>query len=114
MKQNTDYFRKRKANDPLFRLKCNFRANLARSFQRRDKLKYFKSEEILGCSIVEFIKYIENKFEAGMTLENHGEWHFDHIIPISTAKTEEEVIKLSHYTNFQPLWAKDNLTKSNK
>ena len=49
-----------------------------------------------------------------MTWENQGEWHFDHIIPISSAQTEEEVIKLNHYTNFQPLWAEDNLRKSNK
>lgn len=49
-----------------------------------------------------------------MTLENHGEWHFDHIIPLASAKTEEELIKLNHYTNFQPLWAEDNLKKGFK
>ena len=49
-----------------------------------------------------------------MTFENHGEWHLDHIKPISLAKSEEEIIELNHYTNFQPLWAKDNLSKSNK
>ena len=49
-----------------------------------------------------------------MTLENHGEWHLDHIIPLAIAKTEEEIIKLNHYTNFQPLWAIDNLKKGAK
>jgi hypothetical protein len=49
-----------------------------------------------------------------MSWENQGEWHLDHIMPISLAKTEEEVIKLNHYTNFQPLWAEDNVRKSNK
>jgi hypothetical protein len=49
-----------------------------------------------------------------MTWENQGQWHLDHIYPISLAKNEQEVIKLNHYTNFQPLWAKDNLTKHNK
>ena len=51
-----------------------------------------------------------------MTWENYGlrGWHLDHIIPLSTAKTKEEVIALSHYTNFQPLWWRDNICKSNK
>jgi hypothetical protein len=49
-----------------------------------------------------------------MSLDNHGKWHLDHIIPLATATTEEDVIRLNHYTNFQPLWADDNLKKSNK
>jgi hypothetical protein len=49
-----------------------------------------------------------------MTLENHGEWHLDHIIPLASATTEEEIIKLNHYTNFQPLWAEENLSKGDR
>jgi hypothetical protein len=49
-----------------------------------------------------------------MTLENHGEWHLDHIIPISSAETEEDIMLLNHYTNFQPLWWYDNLKKGAK
>jgi hypothetical protein len=49
-----------------------------------------------------------------MTWDNHGEWHIDHIIPISSGKTEDEVLKLCHYTNLQPLWKEDNLKKSDK
>ena len=49
-----------------------------------------------------------------MNWKNYGEWHLDHIIPISYAKKEEEIYELNHYTNFQPLWAKDNLSKGNR
>jgi hypothetical protein len=59
----------------------------------------------------EFILHIESKLKNGMSLDNHGKWHLDHIIPLATAKTVEEIIKLNHYTNFQPLWAEENLSK---
>jgi hypothetical protein len=72
--------------------------------------------EILGCSYEEFKSYIENKFESWMNWNNHGlytgnyseTWQLDHIIPISSAKTEEDIIKLNHYTNLQPLCSKIN------
>ena len=49
-----------------------------------------------------------------MSWENAGQWHYDHIYPVSLAKDEEELIRLNHYTNFQPLWAEDNLRKGSK
>ena len=58
--------------------------------------------------------HLEGLFMEGMSWENQGEWHLDHIIPVSIATSEEEIIKLNHYTNFQPLWAEDNIIKSNK
>jgi hypothetical protein len=66
-----------------------------------------------------FMKFIfpssfQTKFIDGMNWDNRGEWHIDHIIPLSSAKSEEELRKLCHYTNLQPLWEKDNLKKSNK
>jgi hypothetical protein len=73
-----------------------------------------RTEEILGCSYDFFKSYIESKFVNDMNWENQGKWHYDHIKPISLAKTEEEVLLLNHYTNFQPLWQKDNLQKSDK
>ena len=69
---------------------------------------------ILGCSIVDFKNFLENKFLDGMTWENHGEWHMDHIIPASYAKTEESVIELNNFINFQPLWSFNNLSKGNR
>ena len=49
-----------------------------------------------------------------MNWNNQGEWHIDHIIPLASASTEEELLKLCHYRNLQPLWAKDNLEKQAK
>lgn len=110
------YFKKRRDTDPVFRFKNNIRRLILHSFKRGKKnfKKSDKTEVILGCKIEEFISYISLKFTEGMTLENHGNWHLDHIVPLATAKTEEDVIKLNHYTNLQPLWASDNLSKGSK
>ena len=82
--------------------------------KNRFTIKSKKTVEILGCSFEEFKLYLENKFDKKMNWDNQGSyWHMDHIKPISLAKTEEEVYELNHYTNFQPLYWKDNLTKSN-
>jgi hypothetical protein len=110
-------YAERKNDDKLFALKSNIRGAIRKSVKNRTNYSFSKdrtTEEILGCSIDDFIKYLESKFEPGMTLNNHGKWHLDHIVPLSSAKTKEEVYKLCHYTNFQPLWAKDNLHKANK
>lgn len=115
-KQSSDNHKKRMKEDLIYKFKCNLR-NLIRGSFKRGKNQFqknSKTEEILGCTIEEFRNYIEDKFTEGMTIENHGEWHLDHIIPLAEANTEEEIIKLNHYTNFQPLWAKDNLSKGKK
>ena len=72
--------------------------------------------DIIGCTPQFLKEYLEKQFTKDMSWENHGlfGWHIDHIIPLSSANTEEELYKLCHYTNLQPLWAKDNLAKSNK
>ena len=104
--------RKKYHNDTFYKMKKIIRSRIA------DKIKYksMKSSDILGCDWETFKKHLESQFQEGMTWDNHGinGWHYDHIIPISSAKTEEELIKLNHYTNFQPLWAQDNIRKSDK
>lgn len=115
-KQSSDNHKKRRKEDQIYKFKCNIRILISGSFKRGKNQfrKDAKTEIILGCTIEEFMTYIESKFKIGMTIENHGEWHLDHIIPLASAKSEEEVIKLNHYTNFQPLLAKDNLSKGSK
>lgn len=70
----------------------------------------------LGCSIDEFKLYIENQFLPGMTWDNHGEWHFDHIQPLSKfdLSNKQEFLQAVNYLNIQPLWASDNISKGNK
>jgi hypothetical protein len=108
--------KKRYDSDEMYRFKTIIRKVVGGAFHRMKYPKNSKSKDILGADWIVVKEYIENKFKDGMTWENRGlyGWHIDHIIPISEGKTEEEVIKLSHYTNLQPLWAKDNLRKSNK
>jgi len=102
--------------DFRYRLRKNISTYLRRYLKKghMKKTKYFK--EILGCSVEELREYLESLFKEGMTWENYGRfgWHIDHIIPICSAKTEEEVYKLFHYTNLQPLWWRENLVKGGK
>ena len=108
------YEAQRKAVDPLFNLIKRVRSRLGNALRNNGYTKRNKTREILGCSWEEFKIHIESQFRTGMTWENRSEWHIDHRIPLATAKTEEDVIRLNHYTNLQPLWAKDNLLKSDK
>ena len=113
----SEYYKHRKETDPIFKLICNIRSNISISFKRACNGSYAKKSktlDILGCNFEFFINYISSQFTEGMTLYNHGEWHLDHITPISSAQTEQDIIKLCHYSNFQPLWKEDNLKKSNK
>jgi hypothetical protein len=116
-KKTREWQKEKRKTDPIFKFKTCSRQLLSDSFKRACNGQYRKSkktEEMLGCDMNFFMRYIKSKFKKGMTFENHGEWHIDHIIPISSANTEEEIIALNYYTNLQPLWAKENQTKSNK
>jgi hypothetical protein len=100
--------------DIIFKLKKNMRSRLGLFLNLKKITKNNKTFNIIGCS-PEFLKeYLETQFVNNMSWGNRNEWHIDHIIPLSSAKTEEEIYKLCHYTNLQPLWAEDNLRKSNK
>lgn len=106
--------KKRLAEDDMYRFTAMVRKKVQTAFTRRRVLKQKQTIEILGCSIEQFRKHIASQFKEGMSFANYGKWQLDHIIPLSTAKTVEEVEKLCHYTNYQPLWAEENRQKSNK
>ena len=92
------------------------RTSINKAVKRNGYNKTSKTQEILGCSFYEFLDYIENKFESWMTWDNRGlyngslnyGWDIDHIIPLCSANSEEELHKLCHYTNLQPLDSKIN------
>jgi hypothetical protein len=105
------YIRKRRNSDSLYKLSSVIRNSIYKSLHYKTHDKNSKTEYILGCSFEEFKIYLESKFEPWMNWENYGKyngtlnygWDIDHIIPLSTAKTVEDIIKLNHYTNLQPL-----------
>ena len=110
-KKLTQKFLNRRRTDPNFKILTILRGRI------KDVLKgHSKSDStinILGCTIEELWIHLESKFTEGMTRQNHGKWHVDHIIPCASfdlTKPEQQV-KCFHYTNLQPLWALDNLKK---
>jgi len=84
---------------------------------KKYKLKLDMSyTDLIGCTLDELEVYLINKFKPGMTIDNHGEWHVDHIYPISKFDftNKDNIFKCFHHTNLQPLWKLENLQKGNK
>jgi len=109
-RRNRENFRRK--TEPLFKLKNNYRNRLYDYYRGTNRSK--RSEEIIGLSWIEFKLYIETKFLEGMSWDNYGEWHIDHIIPLCSASNDGDLEKLFHYSNCQPLWKKDNISKGGK
>lgn len=104
----------KRKNDPLYKLKNNLRDRAYKAFKNKGYSKNTKTQEMLGVDWEVCKQHIERQFKKGMNWDNQGEWHIDHIIPLSSANNEKELRKLCHYSNLQPLWAEDNLIKSAK
>lgn len=110
------YFRERKDNDPLFKLSCNIRTMISNALSHRGYVKESNTSNIIGIEFESFKSYIESYFEDWMTWNNYGMyngelnygWDIDHIIPLSSAKTEEDILRLNYYTNLQPLCSRIN------
>lgn len=106
--------RQRYADDALFAVAQRCRSRVAGAFRSGGFKKGSKTGDALGCSWEELQAYIESKFAPGMSWGNRRLWHIDHVVPLASAKTEEELLDLCRYTNLQPLWAADNFKKSDK
>jgi hypothetical protein len=100
---------------------CEPNAAIAGLLRRRLRQAIFSVKkkssmvELLGCTIDKFRIHLENQFTKNMTWNNHGEWHIDHRRPCASfnLSNEHEQKMCFHFTNLQPLWAKDNLSKNN-
>lgn len=108
--------REQRKVDILFKIKCNIHSRTSNSLKKKNWKKNNTEHLLLGCTFEELKYHLESKFTEGMSWDNYGKfgWHIDHIFPLSLAKSSEELYKLSNYKNLQPLWAIDNIKKSNK
>ena len=95
----------------MVRLSGNISSLISGTFKKGGFKKKTKTAKILGCSYEHIYEQFESQFTDGMTWENQGEWHVDHRLPISAAKTEKEILKLNHHSNLQPMWGRDNIIK---
>ena len=111
-----NYTKNRKKHDIIFKLRCNVRSRVKNFLKSKNIRQDNETFKIVGCEPKKLKEHIEKQFKDGMCWENYGlnGWHIDHIIPLISAKTEEEIYKLCHYTNLQPLWWYENLEKRNK
>lgn len=111
--KNSKRARERRQTDRSFNILCRLRARINHALGARKKNKTI---DLLGCSGIELEQHLERLFQTGMSWENRNKWHIDHIKPCSAfdLNNEEEQKLCFHYTNLQPLWAHDNLTKHAK
>lgn len=113
-KRINDRDKARKLAEPLYALKSRLRSLVSTALYRRGYSKKSRTAALLGCTWDYFAAHIERQFTDGMCWERFPEIHLDHIKPMATASSEDEAVARCHYTNFQPLWAADNIRKGSK
>lgn len=106
------YKKRRRNEDHMFKLRSNIGTLIANALANQGYKKSSKSATILGCSFDEFYSHIEQQFTLGMSWDNRSLWHIDHIIPLSFATNESELLLLNHYSNLRPFWSNDNQVKA--
>lgn len=112
----SQYWKNKRKTDEIYHIGAVVRSRVNMALKRDKASKSGNTETLLGCSIKQLKQHLEKQFAHGMSWENQGEWHIDHIIPCSSFNliNPEEQKKCFHYTNMQPLWASDNIKKGNK
>jgi hypothetical protein len=108
----TNYVKSKTETDELFTMKNKLRNRVCGAFKQIGQNKPAHTESLLGCTWQEAKDHFEKLFQPGMTWANHGTWHIDHIKPVALF-TEDNLHEMNHISNLQPLWAVDNILKSN-
>jgi hypothetical protein len=113
-----NYERTRKANDPIYKLISNFRTAIYQVLKENNVDKNGHYFEVLKYTPEELINHLEKQFTDGMTWDNYGQWHVDHVMPISVHDIQEigdnEFMRCWSLSNLQPMWGDENIRKSNK
>lgn len=109
--QRRNYMRQRYATAPLFAMSCRIRVRTREAVRRIGVKMPTATTEALGASWEAVAAWIQRQFADGMSWDNIGEWHIDHVVPLASAKNEHELRQLFHYTNLRPAWPGDNLSK---
>lgn len=114
--QINQHIRERKQADPIYKLKCQARTTIYKSFARTGNVKSERCEKLVGLSMDEFVAYLKRTYEQtyGRPWDGVGDVHIDHIVPLATAQTEEDVKRLCNYTNLRLITAEDNQRKGAK
>jgi endogenous inhibitor of DNA gyrase (YacG/DUF329 family) len=114
IKKQVEYDKNKYRTDLNFRIKANLKPRIQKALKGLDKSA--RTMELVGCSPKELWKYLEKKFTQGMTRENYGKWHIDHIKPCASfdLTCHQQQLKCFNYKNLQPLWASENMSKGSK
>jgi hypothetical protein len=115
-KKNPDYTKEKRKSNVNYRLGLLIRHRLYLALKSGNYRKTGSAVKNLGCTIPELKVHLESRFQPGMTWGNQGEWHIDHIWPISKFDLQDpgQLAMACHYTNLQPLWAFENISKGDK
>ena len=110
------YTLKRVKVDPEYRLLLNLRRRVAKAVIAKGAYKAGRTYKLVGCNSAFLKDWLESQFTDGMSWDNYGQWHVDHIRPCASFDLTDEAQQRQcfHYTNLQPLWAADNRAKSDR
>lgn len=113
LKSNLEYQKKKLLTDIKYKLTRNLRNRLYYALKNKNWKKDTHFTSYIGCTKEDLVMYLESRFQNGMSWDNYGDWHIDHRVPLSSARSTDEMYKMCHYTNLYPMWAEDNIRKSN-